>query len=115
MFALNNVFDWFLTIDPPSEEVRLIRDKLKTDIVNELRGRGFVDSRLVVQWRRMIAFKDKESDFNAACSERDVEEVPILSIFSFYLSRYLSNKMVETYPLLFRYYRFYLRYTRFPL
>src|SRR5690348_7671490 len=102
MFALNDVFDWFLTVDPPpSDEVRLIRDKLKTDIVNELRGRGFVDSRLVVQWRRMIAFKDKGSDFNTACSERDVEEVSILTIYlSIYLSFYLYNQedKDETYP-----------------
>jgi len=61
-----------------ADEIKLlIQARLRTDIVNELRTRCFVDSSSVIQWRRMIDHLFEGNDFtlpNKACYERDVEE-----------------------------------------
>ena len=80
LFSLHSVFDKYL--EPPktpSREGNLIIERLKTDIINELRTRGFVPSSSVVQWRRMISNYFEGNDFTSEkCYERDVEEVIIL-------------------------------------
>jgi len=52
----------------------MIRDRLRTDIVNELRTRGFVPSSSVVQWRRMISSDFHGNDFNGNCKEQGIDE-----------------------------------------
>ncbi len=64
--------------DKTKEDVMLI-DRLRTDIVNELRTRAFVPSSAVIQWRRMFSHRFAGNDFNGACYERDIDEVQRIS------------------------------------
>eukprot|EP01116_Phalansterium_solitarium_P000101 TRINITY_DN10063_c0_g1_i3.p1 TRINITY_DN10063_c0_g1~~TRINITY_DN10063_c0_g1_i3.p1 ORF type:complete len:726 (+),score=188.73 TRINITY_DN10063_c0_g1_i3:70-2247(+) len=78
MFAFSSEFDALLQpLASEPAEVSALRERLKTDVVNDLRERMFVESTKVVQCRRILhLLRFPGNDFaGEGCEERDVEEL----------------------------------------
>jgi hypothetical protein len=114
MFAFTSTFDEYLFVkkddlnDPKCQKNNMIVERLRTDIVNDLRQSFFVYKHNVIQWRRMLLDEFGKNDFNGICSERDIEEFvsylfPILKVnplkltskeTTYYLQLLISSQMI---------------------
>jgi ubiquitin thioesterase CYLD len=88
MFALTTAFDHLIQCEQePDEEIRYLRDTIRTQVINPLRSRFYVESSPIRHLREILSRWLSGNDFNDICEERDVEE------FMSLLFRLLSKRL----------------------
>eukprot|EP01006_Ploeotia_vitrea_P027708 TRINITY_DN60482_c0_g3_i1.p1 TRINITY_DN60482_c0_g3~~TRINITY_DN60482_c0_g3_i1.p1 ORF type:complete len:703 (+),score=18.18 TRINITY_DN60482_c0_g3_i1:40-2148(+) len=79
LFALNDAFDDFISEDRPLRDrnAEQVRSRLRTSVVNPLRGRFYVEGVVLKEIRRMLGAKylPGASSISGEWEERDVEEL----------------------------------------